>query len=44
MLSKHLNTLSQSLEPLPIILVGAIIRGPVITLYLPIFNPEQIAR
>ena len=41
-LSNQLNTLSQSLEPLLIILVGAIIGGLVIILYLPIFNLGQI--
>jgi len=41
-LSNQLNTLSQTLEPLLIILVGAIIGGLVIILYLPIFNLGQI--
>ena len=41
-LSHKLNTLSQTLEPLLIILVGAIIGGLVIILYLPIFNLGQI--
>jgi len=41
-LSSRLNTLSQSLEPLLIILVGLIIGSLVIILYLPIFNLEQI--
>ncbi len=41
-LSNQLNSLSQSLEPLLIILVGAIIGGLVIILYLPIFNLGQI--
>jgi type IV pilus assembly protein PilC len=41
-LSNHLNTLSQSLEPFLIILVGIIIGGLVIVLYLPIFSLGQI--
>jgi type IV pilus assembly protein PilC len=41
-LSNQLNGLSQSLEPLLIILVGAIIGGLVVILYLPIFNLGQI--
>lgn len=41
-LSNHLNTLSQSLEPLLIIIVGLIIGSLVIILYLPIFNLGQI--
>ena len=41
-LSSRLNTLSQSLEPLLIILVGLIIGSLVIILYLPIFNLGQI--
>lgn len=41
-LSNRLNTLSQSLEPLLIIVVGLIIGGLVIILYLPIFNLGQI--
>ena len=41
-LSNRLNTLSQSLEPLLIILVGLIIGSLVIILYLPIFNLGQI--
>ena len=41
-LSNKLNTLSQSLEPLLIIIVGLIIGSLVIILYLPIFNLGQI--
>lgn len=41
-LSNQLNTLSQSLEPLLILMVGAIIGSLVIILYLPIFNLGQI--
>lgn len=41
-LSNRLNTLSQSLEPGLILLVGAIIGSLVIILYLPIFNLGQI--
>ena len=41
-LSNHLNTLSQSLEPLLIIFVGIVIGSLVIILYLPIFNLGQI--
>jgi len=41
-LSNRLNTLSQSLEPLLIILVGLFIGSLVIILYLPIFNLGQI--
>ena len=41
-LSNQLNTLSQSLEPARILLVGAIIGNLVIILYLPIFNLLQI--
>jgi type IV pilus assembly protein PilC len=41
-LSNRLNTLSQSLEPLLIIIVGLIIGSLVIILYLPIFNLGQI--
>ena len=41
-LSNQLNTLSQSLEPLLIIIVGLIIGSLVIILYLPIFNLGQI--
>lgn len=41
-LGNHLNTLSHSLEPLLIIIVGLIIGGLVIILYLPIFNLGQI--
>ena len=41
-LSNRLNTLSQSMEPLLIIVVGLIIGGLVIILYLPIFNLGQI--
>ena len=41
-LSNRLNTLSQSLEPLLIIIVGVIIGSLVIILYLPIFNLGQI--
>ena len=41
-LSSQLNALSQNLEPLMIILVGAIIGSLVIILYLPIFNLGQI--
>jgi type IV pilus assembly protein PilC len=41
-LSSRLNTLSQSLEPLLIIIVGLIIGSLVIILYLPIFNLGQI--
>ena len=42
LLSNRLNTLSQSLEPLLIIIVGLIIGSLVIILYLPIFNLGQI--
>ena len=42
LLSNRLNTLSQSLEPLLIIVVGLIIGSLVIILYLPIFNLGQI--
>jgi type IV pilus assembly protein PilC len=41
-LSNRLNTLSQSLEPALILLVGVIIGALVIILYLPIFNLGQI--
>jgi type IV pilus assembly protein PilC len=41
-LSSRLNTLSQSLEPALILLVGVIIGALVIILYLPIFNLGQI--
>jgi type IV pilus assembly protein PilC len=41
-LSSQLNTLSQSLEPVLILFVGAIIGSLVIILYLPIFNLGQI--
>ena len=41
-LSNRLNTLSQSLEPVLIIIVGLIIGSLVIILYLPIFNLGQI--
>ena len=41
-LSNRLNTLSHSLEPLLIIVVGLIIGSLVIILYLPIFNLGQI--
>ncbi|MBU3564604.1 type II secretion system F family protein [Polynucleobacter sp. MWH-HuK1] len=41
-LSHRLNTLSHSLEPLLIIVVGLIIGSLVIILYLPIFNLGQI--
>jgi type IV pilus assembly protein PilC len=41
-LSGQLHTLSQSLEPLLILLVGIIIGSLVIILYLPIFNLGQI--
>lgn len=41
-LTNRLNTLSQSLEPLLIIIVGLIIGSLVIILYLPIFNLGQI--
>lgn len=41
-LSSQLNALSQSLEPALILLVGAIVGGLVIILYLPIFNLGQI--
>ncbi len=41
-LSNQLNTLSQSLEPALILLVGAIIGSLVIILYLPIFHLGQI--
>lgn len=41
-LSNRLNTLSQSLEPLLIMIVGLIIGSLVIILYLPIFNLGQI--
>jgi len=41
-LTHQLNTLSQSLEPLLILLVGIIIGGLVIVLYLPIFSLGQI--
>ena len=41
-LSGSLNNLSQTLEPLLIMLVGIIIGGLVIILYLPIFNLGQI--
>ncbi|SNX28981.1 type IV pilus assembly protein PilC [Polynucleobacter meluiroseus] len=41
-LSNQLNTLSQTLEPLLILLVGMIIGSIVIILYLPIFNLGQI--
>ena len=41
-LSNRLNTLSQSIEPLLIIIVGLIIGSLVIILYLPIFNLGQI--
>ena len=41
-LSNRLNTLSQTLEPLLIMIVGIIIGSLVIVLYLPIFNLGQI--
>ena len=41
-LSNHLNNLSQTLEPLLIIIVGVVIGSLVIILYLPIFNLGQI--
>jgi type IV pilus assembly protein PilC len=41
-LSSRLSTLSQSLEPVLILLVGVIIGSLVIILYLPIFNLGQI--
>jgi len=41
-LSNRLNTLSQTLEPLLIIIVGIMIGSLVIILYLPIFNLGQI--
>jgi type IV pilus assembly protein PilC len=41
-LGNNLNSLSQSLEPFLILLVGFIIGGLVIILYLPIFNLGQI--
>ena len=41
-LSSRLNTLSQNLEPLLIMIVGLIIGSLVIILYLPIFNLGQI--
>lgn len=41
-LSSRLNTLSQSLEPLLIMIVGLVIGSLVIILYLPIFNLGQI--
>lgn len=41
-LSNRLNSLSQTLEPLLIIMVGFIIGSLVIILYLPIFNLGQI--
>ena len=41
-LSGQLNALSQSLEPVMILFVGAIIGSLVIILYLPIFNLGQI--
>ena len=41
-LSNRLNTLSHSLEPLLIIVVGLILGSLVIILYLPIFNLGQI--
>lgn len=41
-LSNQLNTLSQTLEPLLIIIVGIVIGGLVIILYLPIFQMGQI--
>ncbi|MBU3623337.1 type II secretion system F family protein [Polynucleobacter sp. AP-Latsch-80-C2] len=41
-LSNRLNTLSQTLEPLLIVIVGIIIGSLVIILYLPIFNLGQI--
>jgi type IV pilus assembly protein PilC len=41
-LGNRLNNLSQTLEPLLIIVVGLIIGGLVIILYLPIFNLGQI--
>jgi type IV pilus assembly protein PilC len=41
-LNNRLNHLSQTLEPLLIIVVGIIIGGLVIILYLPIFNLGQI--
>lgn len=41
-LSNCLNTLSHTLEPLLIIVVGLIIGSLVIILYLPIFNLGQI--
>lgn len=41
-LSGRLNNLSQTLEPVLIVIVGLIIGGLVIILYLPIFNLGQI--
>jgi type IV pilus assembly protein PilC len=41
-LSKQLNNLGQTIEPLLIILIGIIIGGLVIILYLPIFHLGQI--
>jgi type IV pilus assembly protein PilC len=41
-LSNQLNALSQSLEPVLILFVGAIIGSLVIILYLPIFNLGQV--
>jgi type IV pilus assembly protein PilC len=41
-LSNSLNSLSQTLEPLLIMIVGIMIGGLVIILYLPIFNLGQI--
>ena len=41
-LSKQLNNLGQTLEPLLIIMIGIIIGGLVIILYLPIFHLGQI--
>jgi len=41
-LSNRLNTLSQTLEPLLIMIVGIMIGSLVIILYLPIFNLGQI--
>jgi type IV pilus assembly protein PilC len=41
-LSNRLNSLSQTLEPLLIMIVGIIIGSLVIILYLPIFNLGQI--
>ena len=41
-LSKQLNTLSQALETVFILLIGMIIGGTVIILYLSIFNLGQI--